>query len=486
MLLPSAVAAGRYGAAPALTGSSGTLGFAAWDAAAAALARRWRAAHALPEAPRVALWAGNSPAWAVAAAGVWRLGGALVPLSTRWTRAEAHAALQSLGVHLLVADAGRFEEAESLAEALGAPAAPLPEPAALAREAAPAGPIPHVRPEAPMSYLFTSGTTGRPKAVPITWGQQLAAAVALNRALEVSPADRWDLGLPMFHVGGLSVLMRLWLSGSGATIPERFDAEDLVARAEAGRVSIASLVPQTLARVLDALGDRPWPAAWRAAIVGGAAASPALLARCPAARHSYGLTEACAAITLEPPGGTAPRSAGLPLGEARIRVQDAAGRPLPPGEDGLVAVAGPSVFTGYLGAPEANAARFSAGGFFLTGDWGRLAPDGALTILSRREDLIVSGGENVYPAEVEAAIAEHPAVAEVAVLPREDARWGQVPVAAVVLRASEPLALPELKAFLAPRLARFKHPAELIVLRALPRLPNAKLDRRALAEAIAP
>lgn len=485
MLLPSAVAAARFGAAPALTDETGTLSFAAWDAAATALASRWRREHGLSPAPRVALWAGNGLAWAVAAAAVWRLGGALVPLSTRWTPAEAGAALEALGVELLVADAPRLEPAGALADAGGFALAPLPAPAT-GTPSGPSGPPPALALETPMSYLFTSGTTGAPKIVPLRWSQQQAGAVALNRALGATPADHWDLGLPLFHVGGLNVLMRLWLSGAQATIPPRFDAADLLARAEAGRVTIASLVPQTLDRVLEALGDRPWPAAWRVALVGGAAASPEALARCPVARHTYGLTEACAAVTLEPAAPSGPRSAGLPLGETRVRIQDASGAVLPAGAEGLIALRGPSVFAGYHRAPEANAARFSAG-FFLTGDWGRLGPDGALTVLARREDLIVSGGENIYPAEVEAALAAHPAIREAAVLPRADARWGQVPVAAVALRPGEPApSLEEISAFLAPRLARFKHPAALVVLPALPRLPNAKLDRRALLAELAP
>ena len=195
--------------------------------------------------------------------------------------------------------------------------------------------------------------------------------------------------------------------------------------------------------------------------------SPALLDACPQALASYGLTESCAMATLVRPGSAREqrRTAGRALPGIDLRI----------GGDGVIELRGPTVMRGYLDDEAATAAALR-GGWLRTGDLGELGEDGSLRVLSRRDDLIISGGENVYPAEIEHALREHPDVADVVVVGVADGKWGEVPLAVVQLRSP---GAPDLRAFLEPRLARYKLPRIEFVAE-IPRLANGKPDRAAV------
>jgi O-succinylbenzoic acid--CoA ligase len=205
------------------------------------------------------------------------------------------------------------------------------------------------------------------------------------------------------------------------------------------------------------------PGRLRAAVVGGGPVSAALLDTCPQALASYGLTESCAMVTLVRPGGSREerRSAGRALPGIDLRIAD----------DGVIEVRGPVVMRGYLDDPAAI-----RDGWLRTGDLGELDRHGSLRVLARRDDLIISGGENVYPAEIEQALGEHPDVAEAIAIGVPDSQWGEVPLAVVVLRGAGE---PDLRAFLAPRLARYKLP-RIVFAPEIPRLANGKPDRVAV------
>jgi O-succinylbenzoic acid--CoA ligase len=207
-------------------------------------------------------------------------------------------------------------------------------------------------------------------------------------------------------------------------------------------------------------------------LVGGGPVPPALVERARGVGVpvllTYGLTEACSQVTTERPGEADGRTAGVPLPGLEVRID---------GEEGAIAVRGPTLMRGYLDDDAATAAVLR-GGWLHTGDIGRLDGRGRLTVLARRTDLILSGGENVYPAEVEAVLAAHPGVAEVAVVARPDARWGQVPVAVVVPRAAA--SLEDLRGWARARLAGFKVPAAVVAVDALPRTAAGKVDRAAV------
>jgi o-succinylbenzoate---CoA ligase len=303
--------------------------------------------------------------------------------------------------------------------------------------------------DAPALVVHTSGSAGAPKPVELTYGNWLWSALGSAVALGHDPDERWLCALPLSHVGGLSIVLHSAIGGTTALVHERFDAERVLAalRRPDGPTAI-SLVPTTLQRLLDA-GLRE-PPALRFALVGGAPVPAALVGRAAAAgvpvATTYGLTEACSQVT----------TLGAPLFCTTVRLAS----------DGEILVRGPTV------AP-------AAGPVLHTGDLGEWSADGALHVVGRKADTIVTGGENVAPAEVEAVLEAHPAVAEAAVHGRPDAEWGEAVVATVVLRAAA--GAEELRAHCAARLAPYKVPKAVAFADVLPRTPSGKLRRAALS-----
>jgi O-succinylbenzoic acid--CoA ligase len=338
----------------------------------------------------------------------------------------------------------------------------------------------------PALVLFTSGTTGAPKAARLSRENLEANARAANQVLGISASSRFLCVLPLFHVGGLGIVFRCRLARATVLLHERFDAGAVARDLESA--THTSLVASTLARVLEvkAAGFPPVIVA-----VGGGPVPAQLLktARDAGLRvvQTWGMTETCSMATCERPDDADGRTAGPPLPGFEVRVStgglspDATGGLSPDSTRGLsrgegeVLVRGPAVMRGYLGHEPLG------GRFFPTGDLGELDARGRLTVHARRTDLIVSGGENVYPAEVEAALLAHPAVREAAVLPEPDERWGQVGVAWVVTSASDE----DLRRHLAGRLARYKVPARFVRVAELPRNASGKLDRLGLRTAAA-
>ena len=294
--------------------------------------------------------------------------------------------------------------------------------------------------------VHTSGSSGRPKPVELTYGNWLWSALGSCVALGLDPAERWLCALPLSHVGGLSIVLRSAITATTAIIHEGFDTERVLyelGRTEGG-ATMVSLVPTTLQRLLDA-GLRE-PPALRWALVGGAPVTPALVGR--AAAHAvpvattYGLTESCSQVT----------TLGAPLFCTDVRLA----------EDGEILVSGPTVAPG-------------AGPVLATGDLGAWNADGILYVVGRKSDTIVTGGENVAPTEVEAVLEGHPAVAEAAVHGVPSREWGEAVVATVVVR--DDVSEEDLRAHCAARLASFKVPKAIRFADALPRTRSGKLDR---------
>ena len=308
--------------------------------------------------------------------------------------------------------------------------------------------------------VHTSGTTGVPKLVELTWGNVTANALGSAIALGFDRRERWLCPLPLTHVGGLMVLLRSLIYGTVAhLLPAPFDADRATDALMEEGITLASLVPTMLARMLDAgLGRSP---SLRTVLLGGAPSDPALLARAAAAgvpvAQTYGLTEACSQVTVSAPGEAG--TAGWPLPGVQVDLEP----------DGEILVSGPTV----------------AGGATLrTGDLGRLDERGRLTVIGRKGDTIVSGGENVAPAEVEAVLLAHPAVADAAVFARAHPEWGEAVTARVVLRPHAHATPEALQAFCRERLAGFKVPKAIeLTDEPLPRTPSGKLLRRELAAA---
>ncbi len=465
----------------ALVDGERTLDYAQLHARTERLCARLQALGLRP-GQRVAALLDRSAAAVTLVHALGRLGVQLVPLNTRLTADE---------MRWQMARAGCVRALTTLE------AVPLPE--ALHLDELPPAPAASCTPPpfhgaAPFGVLFTSGTSGQPKGVLLSWDNLLWSAVGSAFRLGALPADRWLLTLPLYHIGGLSILFRSALYGSAVVLPrfpaDRFEAETLWQRLHADRVTLVSLVPTMLYRLLQAHPAADWPASLRLILLGGAAAPPetlqaALAANLPVAL-TYGLSEAASQVATATPEETRrkPGAVGKPLLWTQVRVADEAGRDLPPGEIGEVLVRGRTVMQGYLDAPAASAAALRDG-WLHTGDLGYLDAEGDLWLVQRRSDLIVSGGENVYPAEVEAALRQHPAVEAVCVVGLPHPEWGQQVAAAVVPRHGAALSAAELETFLRERLAGFKIPRVFRFLPALPQTASGKIQRRQVAEWLA-
>jgi o-succinylbenzoate---CoA ligase len=309
-------------------------------------------------------------------------------------------------------------------------------------------------PESVHTVIRTSGTTGTPKAVELTYANHLASAIASAGALGVEPGDRWLCPLPLHHVGGLNVLIRSVINRTAVVLHPRFDADRVRAALEAGEVTLASLVPTMLARLRTA-GLRATPGL-RAIALGGGPVPAGLL---DWARETgipvvpvYGMTETCSQIVAGSPG--------RPLTGVELEIAP----------DGEILVRGPMVAR----------AEIADDGWLHTGDLGRLDEDGSLHVLGRLKELIVTGGENVAPFEVEQVLLGHPAVADAGVAGLPDPEWGEAVTAFVVLR--EPIDGEQLRAWCRERLEAFKVPKAIHAVDRLPRNAGGKLLRDRLAE----
>lgn len=317
-----------------------------------------------------------------------------------------------------------------------------------------------------MTILFTSGTTGPAKAVRLTEDNWNAAARASARHLGHEADDVWLAAMPLHHVGGLSILYRSALVGATVRWIPRFSVGP-VAEALRGDVTIASVVPTMLRRILD--HDDDAYAGLKAVLVGGGPIPDGLLeeahSRGVPALPTYGMTETCAQVaTLRP--GSAPRKAAHPLPGIELRI----------GVEGRIELRGPQVSPGYADEDDR-----STEDWFVTPDRGRLAEDGTLVVLGRADDVVVTGGENVYPGEVEAALLSHPQVEAAAVTGIPDPEWGSMLVAGYQGDVEES----ELLGWISHRLARYQVPRVLRRLETLPTTGGGKPDRAALGRALA-
>lgn len=415
-----------------------------------------------------------------------RLGAVLVPLNTRLTGAELGWQVQQSDCHLLVYGA----ESAGVAAQLAATADCVAVEAAALAWAGEHGVTEtgffektEFLLDAPQAIVFTSGTTGQPKGAVLTFANHFWSATASSYRLGLSPEERWLSCLPLYHVGGLAVVFRSCLYGTTIVLHERFDLEAFDASLERDQITLTSLVPTMLHRLLALRKDRPWPASLRHILLGGAAATPELLAAshdsgAPVAA-TYGLTEAASQVATLCPQDVLhkPGSVGHPLMFTSVRIVDEAGVTVPPGEKGEIVVSGPTVMAGYYQNPAATAKTIRNSELF-TGDIGYLDDDGDLWLVQRRSDMIITGGENVYPAEVEAALRQHPAVANACVVGLPDPEWGQQVAALVECEPHTQVTAAELLAFSRSRLAGYKQPRLLDFIDALPQTASGKVERR--------
>lgn len=330
----------------------------------------------------------------------------------------------------------------------------------------------------PLAILYTSGTTGRPKGAMLSRRAFLAAAAASAQNLGWRDDDRWLLCMPLSHVGGLSILTRCLIARRAAVLlGGAFEPQTVAAVLVRDEVTLVSLVPTMLRRLLELSPEWSPPPRLRAVLLGGAAASAGLLqqaaARAVPTLTTYGLTEACSQATTQRYGTrpAAEQGAGEPIAGLQLRIGP---------QDDQIQLRSPTLFDGYW-PPGPDALPLTADGWFCTGDLGRLDAAGRLHVLARRTDLIVTGGENVYPLEVEQALERCAAVAAACVVGIPDPEWGQR-VAAVLVARAEPVDLAALRQELGVHLAAYKHPRQLLWVPALPLNATGKVERARAAQ----
>jgi len=339
----------------------------------------------------------------------------------------------------------------------------------------------------PHTIIYTSGTTGRPKGVILTYGNHWWSAVgsALNLGLNMN--DKWLLCLPMFHVSGLSILMKNVIYGMPIYLQSKFNASEVNQVIRERGVTMMSAVSAMVTKLLDDLKEKAYPGHFRCLLLGGGPAPLPMLEKCRdkgiPVFQTYGLSETASQIVTLSPEYMFEKlgSAGKPLFPAQIRIIDQEGRELTAMEEGEIIVKGPNITPGYWHRPsETNSVL--ANGWLKTGDIGYLDHDGFLYVLDRRKDMFISGGENVYPAEVEAALLAHPDIAEAGVIGVHDDEWGKVPAAFIRVRPSSDITESDVQMFLRDHLAGYKIPKYVYFVDELPRNASGKLLRRLLIE----
>ncbi|AXB42244.1 acyl-CoA synthetase [Amycolatopsis albispora] len=438
-----------------------------------ASAAAYLAGRGVSAGDRVAYLGPNHPSFAEAMFATHALGAIFVPLNFRLTAPELAYVLADSGAKLLL----HTPEYAEVADGLGIDAVPAGE--------AHAPPVPldtEVRPDDIALILYTSGTTGRPKGAMLSHANLVWNTYNLLVGVDVTADEVALVSAPLFHVAALGqTLLPTFIKGGCSVLTGSWDVDGCYDLIERYRVTLMFGVPTMFASL--AASPR-WATAdlssLRTLMCGGAAV-PLALVRTYQDRglvfcQGYGLTETAPGATFLEAGESLRKagSAGVPVffGDAKV---DA-----PPGEPGEVLIKGPNVSPGYWNNPAATAAAWTEDGWFRSGDLATVDADGHFHLVDRLKDMFVSGGENVYPAEVEAAVFEHPAVAEVAVIGVPDPKWGEVGKAFVVCHAGHELTERELREFLLGRLAKYKIPVSVETVEALPRTGSGKIRKAEL------
>jgi fatty-acyl-CoA synthase len=461
-------------------------------------ARALKAEFGVVRGDRVAILSLNRPDYLVLLYACARLGAMLVPLNWRLAAAEQMFILSDAAAKILVLEQAFAEILPALEAALSdtrvvgldfTPPAPGNAFDTLLARATGDSRNPHVDLSCPLLIVYTSGTTGRPKGAVLRQEALLWNGVMSRHMHDLASGDHVLTVLPFFHVGGLNIQTTPALHhGATVTIHSRFTPDAALASFARDRPTLTVLVPATI----QAVTDHPdWTttdlSSLKAISTGSQIVPPHLIERFVArgvpVLQVYGSTETCPIAVYTRFGGNLSRtgSTGLPGLCCKAAVVDDASVELAPDMPGEIVVRGPNVFSEYWGNAAATREALREG-WFRTGDIGRRDADGYFWVHDRKKNMIISGGENIYPAEIERVLLEHPDVAECGVIGRPDAKWNEVPVAYVILRAGCRTDAEALKAHVSAQLARFKVPREFVFVDDLPRTALGKVQHFKLKE----
>src|SRR4051794_38876242 len=477
---------------PAIHFGDATLTYAALAERIAAAARALKSQLGVGRGDRVAILSLNHPDYLVLLYACARLGAMLVPLNWRLAVPEQMFILRDASVKALILENGFAAVIEPLQAA-------LPDVRVIGLDFSPSlddllasgsgdGRNPHVDLSSPLLIVYTSGTTGRPKGAVLRQEALVWNAVMSQHMHDMTATDHVLTVLPLFHVGGLNIQTTPALQlGATVTLHPRFTPDATFAALAHDQPTLTVLVPATMQAVIEHPRWRETDITCLRALTTGSTQVPQAPVNAFTTRHVpvpqvYGSTRTCPiAGYTRMNGDQRAGSTGLPGLMCEARVVDDADNEVAPGVAGEVIVRGPNVFFEYWGNAAATAETLREG-WYHSGDIGTRDADGHFFIHDRKKNMIISGGENIYPAEVERVLAAHPDVAEAAVIGRVDPKWQEVPVAYVVRRANATCDARMLEAHLLTQLARFKVPREYVFVDSLPRNATGKVQHFRLRE----
>ncbi|MEP6784926.1 MAG: FadD3 family acyl-CoA ligase [Sphingomonadales bacterium] len=494
----------RFGSAQAIVDpKNGVTRYCDLEAQILAAARAF-IAKGIRRGERVALWASNMDRWIIATLALQAAGAVLVPLNTRMKGAEAAYILRASNARLLLTvseflgadypailateDLPGLEEVVLLEGQRGgqdwrsflAGGAVVGEDRARAR-------LDELGAEDVCDILFTSGTTGRPKGVPTTHGQNLAVYRTYAFQMGWRAGDRLLSINPFFHSFGYKAGWLCALLNGATVLPEPvFDAASVLDRIEAEQITVLPGPPTIYQSLLEQPLEARDIASLRLAITGAAVVPVTLVQQMrdklgfETVLTAYGLTETCGVVSMCSPSDdieTIANTAGRPIDGLKVRIVDKSGQEVVQGEPGEILVSGVGVMHGYLDDPAATAEAIDADGWLRTGDIGVLTDSGCISITDRHKDMIIVGGFNVYPAEIEQVLLLHPSIVEAAVVGKPDARMGEVGHAVVVIRTGAQLGHTEIIDWCRDRLSNYKVPRSISFVDALPRNASGKTEK---------
>ena len=452
----------------------------------------------------VALQLPNIPQFLIAYFGALKAGLVVLPLNPLLMAPELEYHLTDSAAALLIGFQGLHAEAAKACETTGVPlylvsadASPLPEGTRPVTELIstapldePGGDVVARGPDDTAVLVYTSGTTGKPKGAELTHFQLYMNCTVAGGLFGVRSDDVVLAVLPFFHVFGLSSVINVFIRHGGClSILPRFAPAAVLDALEADRCTVIGGVPT----MLHALAQQDITgrdlSALRVAVSGGASLPEDIMRTFEdkygiEVLEGYGMTETASSCSFNRPGDRKVLSIGKPLWGVRMRIADSSGQLLPPGREhvGEILIRGHNVMRGYLGRPEATAETLR-GGWLHSGDLGYVDEDGFYFIVDRAKDLVIRGGYNVYPREIEEVLYAHPAILEAAVIGKPDERLGEEVVAVVALREGASVSAEEIIAYTRERLAAYKYPREIRFMTELPKGPSGKILKAALRDA---